>query len=60
MIIHYLFMEALMKKAYNAPKVNTEKVEMGVFGCYGTGNSLSDALTPLKFIASLFKVLCCD
>ena len=53
-------MEALMKKAYNAPKVNTEKVEMGVFGCYGTGNSLSDALTPLKFIASLFKVLCCD
>ncbi len=49
-----------MKKVYVTPKVKSEKVELGVFGCYGTSGSMKDALTPFKFIASLFKVLCCN
>lgn len=28
-----------MKKAYTAPIIKTEKVEMGVFGCYGSSGS---------------------
>ncbi|MBB6479626.1 hypothetical protein [Spirochaeta isovalerica] len=50
-----------MKKSYIPPKVKTEKVELGVFGCYGSsGGDFWEQMSPLKFIASLFKVLCCD
>jgi len=51
-----------MKKTYIAPRVRTEKVELGVFGSYGSGgtSSLENAITPFRFIASLFKVMCCD
>lgn len=49
-----------MKKVYVAPIVKSEKVELGVFGSYGSYNGFTEAITPLKFIASLFKVMCCD
>jgi hypothetical protein len=50
-----------MKRAYIPPKVKTEKVELGVFGCYGSGGGdIWEQWTPFRFITSLFKVLCCN
>lgn len=49
-----------MKKVYVTPKVNSEKVELGVFGCYGSSAAIKEAITPFKIIASLFKVFCCN
>lgn len=49
------------KREYRAPKVRTEVIKVGVFGCYGsTGDDGDDDNTwsPINFLAPMFGWCC--
>jgi hypothetical protein len=48
------------KKDYRKPEVHTEKVTIGVFGCYGSDDGLSgdSQSRPVSFWNPFFRFCC--